>query len=173
MQHASCLFNNCDACSIRNIWQSSDTHYSCDGGFDTEGVYTSPCLPCTLRTIPATQDYEAQELSSMLDPTSHDQNQEEAFDVTDDVMFDAFLMEEDLGDVLFGAENRPLDVQQVFNDLKAWQDQRWPPCSLPYKSGDINTKDGERISARYYRLFNKPILPEEEQDFKEFLGLIF
>lgn len=159
---APCKHGHCDECALRQIIKNDFSEYSCYGGFDiATHNFILPCTTCNPPAPPATQDYEDFDFTAFLEGL---QNEE-----ADDAQASF-----DLGKLMFGED---IPVQQVFEDVMAWQASKkrsWSHIHLPvHAEGSGEDNDGKRVRMRLYKPFGRYIEKEEEEDFNNFLHLIF
>jgi hypothetical protein len=136
------------------------TEYCCEGGFDANDfTYIFPCEECMQRLAPATQDYTDYELKTFLD----------GIEFPEDHGLDLFdTDEQDLGTLIFGEQQ----AEHVFQEVMKEQKHGWPHVTPPIIEERVIEQHGVPRTFRFYKPFHR-IQPEEEDDFKEFLNLIF
>ena len=167
-ERAECVYNDCEVCAQRQIGKTEFTDHACHGGFDMQTFeYIFPCETCMNRLAPATQDYQDHELMDFL-------NQIEFPDV-----FMTPESEDDLHQLLYGEHQQQQVVMQeqqvetVFRELiQEQRAQGWPHISCTLTEQRVVEKFGIPRTFRFYKLFQR-IMPQEEDEFKEFLSMIF
>ena len=152
---ATCLYGDCADCALRQIIKSDFSEHACHGGIDAISFeYILPCSSCCERWVPATQDYQDYELDAFFEGQ---EDTEDLFEMEDD----------DIGSLIFGDS-----AEEVFIQVMKTQKQRWPHLSIPLTDERDVDDNGQSRRFRFYKPF-QIILEEEQDDFKEFLKLIF
>lgn len=148
MDVAQCLFGDCVECALRQIERSDLSPHSCHGGIDSrDSDFLPPCASCYERMYPAAQDLNDAELKAL-------------FETPEDTETDHQIQETTM-----------MSAEMVWQDLKTWNEARWPRVTLPpERECKAEGVDGE-VTMRMYKPFK--INKHEYSDFQDFLGLIF